>query len=230
MIEVGRGYDPLLKRAFSLFRKTEDGLQIFYRVIGRGTALLGNTKEGECIDVLGPLGKPYPTVSTRSLPVVLAGGIGIASVYPLVEALRGRADVFFGARSKDELFFLSELQKMSGELFISTDDGSYGEKGTVVDLFKKAFSRNPADKKLFACGPRPMLKEIALYAVEKKIDAYVSLEEHMACGVGACLGCAVKVRGKMKTGSKKGEKKDSEVLFNKVCTDGPVFNVKEIVW
>ena len=217
MIEVNRGNDPLLKRAFSLFRRTSDGFQLLYRIKGRGTSLLREMKKESTLEVLGPLGCHYPVPSKEQVPFVIAGGIGIASVFPFLHAQKGRAFVFYGARSGDEIFMLDELRAMSSEVYISTDDGSRGTKGNIVDLL----DRYLADKKmdisryvLYACGPHPMLKAVSRVAASRRITAYISMEEYMACGLGACLGCVVKT----KTG------------YKRVCKEGPVFNSAEIEW
>jgi dihydroorotate dehydrogenase electron transfer subunit len=217
MIEVNRGNDPLLKRAFSLFRRTSEGFQLMYRIKGRGTSLLREMKKADTIEVLGPLGSNYPVPSQGQLPLVIAGGIGIASVFPFIEAHQGRTFVFYGARSADEIFMLDELRGMSKEVFISTDDGSSGTKGNVAGLLDNYLDRNRTDISryvLYACGPHLMLKAVAKFAASRGIAAYLSMEEHMACGLGACLGCVVKT----KTG------------YKRVCKEGPVFNSEEIEW
>lgn len=217
MIEVNRGNDPLLKRAFSLFRRTSDGFQLMYRIQGRGTRLLKEMKKDNSVEVLGPLGTHYPVPSAKQLPLVIAGGIGIASVFPFLYAHQSRAVVFYGARSADEIFMLDELKGMSREVFISTDDGSLGAKGNIVDVLDKYLAGKKADLNsyvLYACGPHPMLKVLSKVAASRGITAYVSMEERMACGLGACLGCVVKT----KTG------------YKRVCKEGPVFKSGDIVW
>jgi len=149
---------------------------------------------------------------------VIAGGIGIASLYPLIEALNGNVFLFYGSKTKDDIFMYYELQELCTELNISTDDGSAGEKGTVVDALSKFLTRNSKletrNLLLYACGPSRMLEAVSNIALEKGIKGYISLEENMACGVGACLGCVVK--------TKKG--------YKRVCKEGPVFSIGEIVW
>jgi len=217
MIEVNRGSDPLLKRAFSLFRRTAEGLQVMYRIKGRGTALLSKMKRDDSLDVLGPLGSPYPVPSREQLPLVVAGGIGIASVFSFLLALQGKAVLFYGARSKDEIFMLDEIKKMCSEVFISTDDGSLGTKGTIIDVLDDYLDSSLAEGNryvVYACGPHPMLKAVSAVTASKGIEAYISMEEHMACGLGACLGCVVKTTGG----------------YQRVCKEGPVFSAEEIVW
>ena len=217
MIEVNKGTDPLLKRAFSLFRKTDEGLQILYRVRGKGTGILRNMKEGTVLDMLGPLGNFYPMPPEDKTPLVIAGGIGIASVFSLVERLADRAIVFYGARTKDDLLMSKEVKDYAKEVIVSTDDGSAGLKGTAADAlqtFLSSRSSSPSHFCIYACGPQPLLKSLSQIAKEYRIRAYVSMEEHMACGIGACLGCVVK----------------TYEGYKRVCKEGPVMNAMEIVW
>ncbi|MDA8078933.1 MAG: dihydroorotate dehydrogenase electron transfer subunit [Nitrospiraceae bacterium] len=217
MLEISRGLDPLLKRAFSLFRRTSDGFQILYRIKGKGTSILRELKEGTLISLLGPLGNGYPLPAENQAALVIAGGIGIASVFSLVEKLEKKAHLFYGARLGDEIFMTDEMSGRYRELIVCTDDGSCGRKGTVVDAlndFLGHASLEVREPVIYACGPQPMLREISRIAVAKGITAYLSLEEHMACGIGACLGCVVKT-------------KDG---YRRVCKEGPVFEAGEIVW
>jgi len=217
MIEVSKGTDPLLKRAFSLFRKTENGLQILFRIRGKGTELLKEMKEGSVLEVLGPLGTCYPLPSEDMIPLVIAGGIGIASVFSFVEQLAGRAIVFYGAHTKNDLLMRDELKGFAKEILVSTDDGSEGVKGTAADSLLTFLSnpQSPNPKyRIYACGPHLLLKIVSEIAREYKMPAYISMEEHMACGIGACLGCVVKTRDG----------------YTRVCKEGPVFEAKEIIW
>lgn len=217
MVGAGRGYDPLLKRAFSLFRRIPDGLQLLYRVRGKGTAVLSSMKEGEVLEVVGPLGNSYPLPREDQMPIVIGGGIGIASVFSLAERLSGSCHVFYGARMEDELFLAGELGDVYENLVLCTDDGSCGVKGTVLDVLRDFMDRRlvgAAAPVVYACGPMTMLKGIAETAVSLDMQGYVSLEENMACGIGACLGCVVKTKNG----------------YRRVCKEGPVFDVSEIVW
>lgn len=216
MVGMNRGTDPLLKRAFSLFRRTDEGLQILYRVRGKGTDILRNMKEGAILDMLGPLGNFYPLPSEEKTPLVMAGGIGIASVFSLIEDLAGKAIVFYGARTKEELLMLNEVKVYAKEVIVSTDDGSAGLKGTAADALRAFLAPQASDAHfcIYACGPHPLLKAVARMSKEYRIRAYVSMEEHMACGIGACLGCVVKTHDG----------------FKRVCKEGPVMSASEIVW
>jgi dihydroorotate dehydrogenase electron transfer subunit len=173
-------------------------------------------KEGAVIDVIGPLGNSYPFPSEAQFPVVVAGGIGIASVHSLVEKLAGRAYVIYGAKMGDELFMREDLERIAENLLLCTDDGSCGQKGTVIDVITGLRSRLREMREviIYSCGPAAMVREVTRFAAEHSIRAYVSLEEHMACGIGACLGCVVKT----KSG------------YKRVCREGPVFDAADIVW
>lgn len=217
MVEVHNGYDPLLKRPFSIFRRSKEGFQILYRIQGRGTNLLSRLKRGTLINILGPLGIPYPLISQEKTPLIVAGGIGIASVFSLIERYSKRAYVFYGARTSEDLFMLDEIKSLCKELFIATDDGSRGEKGSVIRLIYDFLDCNMLPVtyyQLFSCGPHLMLKEIANISFKEKIKAFVSLEANMACGIGACIGCVVKTYDG----------------YKRVCKEGPVFDVQEIIW
>lgn len=217
MIGTEGDYDPLLKRPFSLLRKTDGGLQFLYKVKGRGTTLLRNMGAGAVIDVLGPLGTPYPLPSEGRTPLLVAGGIGIASLFSLAEKLAGEAHIFYGVRTGEDFFMLEELERLSSEIYLTTDDGSCGEKGCITDILKRYLSGGGTGSKgyaVYACGPRPMMEALSTIVRGRDIRAYVAMEEHMACGIGACLGCVVKTRGGHK----------------RVCKEGPVFPIDEIVW
>ncbi|MDH5767374.1 MAG: dihydroorotate dehydrogenase electron transfer subunit [Nitrospirota bacterium] len=217
MIEVGTSYDPLLKRPFSVFRKIPEGIQFLYRVIGRGTMLLKCLKDGAIINVLGPFGNRYPETESSKIPLLVAGGIGIASLFSLAETLSKKAYILYGARNKDELLMLDELKGLTDKLIISTDDGSTGEKGMISYVLNDFLTHHLSPNThylLYACGPKPMLEAVSRIAREKGVKGYMSVEENMACGVGACQGCTVTTVGG----------------YKRVCKEGPVFPIEEIVW
>lgn len=218
---VGLPQDPLLKRPFSHFRKDKNGnIQIFFRIKGKGTALLSGLREGSSVEILGPLGRPYPLPdeSVELLPsggstIVVAGGIGIASLYPLIERC-GKPYVFYGSRSSKELFFIDEIQGYSREVFITTDDGSAGEKGLITERLERFLDNLTETFIVYACGPSKMLEKVSEITKLRGGIAYISVEERMACGIGACLGCVVK----------------TTAGYKRVCKEGPVFDAREIIW
>jgi dihydroorotate dehydrogenase electron transfer subunit len=227
MLSIDNGYDPLLKRPFSVHRCIDNNFQILYRIVGKGTGLLSNKKPGDVIEVIGPLGNAFPVRKSMKKIILVAGGLGIAPIFALAESLfapplslqKGGNDVllFYGSRTKDELLCANELASIGIDPIISTDDGSVGHKGNIVSVLKRYLTRNASvstHSSLFACGPQPMLKSMAEMAAKKKLNGYAALEQNMACGLGTCLGCTVLT----KTG------------YKRVCKEGPVFPLGDIIW
>lgn len=217
MIGVRNAYDPLLKRPFSYFRRTSREIQFLYAVRGKGTSVMKTLEPGEILDVIGPLGRGYPEPVNGNTPLLAAGGIGIASLFPLSEKFAQRACVLYGARCKDDLMALNQLEQLGSQLIVCTDDCSFGKAGNVGEILEDFLASNDpaqATYTLYACGPRAMLKAVAKIAMDRGIKGYTSLEENMACGVGACWVCTVKtIDG-----------------YKRVCKEGPVFPIEEIVW
>lgn len=216
MIQVDRSLDPLLKRPFSFLKKSRGEISFLYAIRGKGTLLMKEIGKGEVIDLIGPLGNGYPQPDKGYIPLVIAGGTGIASIFSLIQNLAKKTNILYGARKRNELLLIDSLKRLSNKLILCTDDGSVGEKCTVVDVMENFLGSTKANSHyiIYACGPKPMLGRLAKAALMKGIRGYVSLEENMACGFGACLGCAVKtVRG-----------------YKRVCKEGPVFPIEEIVW
>jgi len=217
MLSVDSGLDPLLKRPFSIHRRTGSDFQILYRVVGRGTGLLSRRKPGELLDVTGPLGNKFPIAKTQDKIIFIAGGLGIAPIFSLAEKLiKKKPLLFYGARTNAELLCIDELRTLGIEPVIATDDGSSGRKGNIVNVLRNFLTRNPSLTRysLYACGPKPMLMALSQLAVKYDLKGYMALEQNMACGLGTCLGCVVN--------TKKG--------YKRVCKEGPVFSIKEIIW
>lgn len=215
MLETAKGTDPLLKRPFSVFDYNDGTLSFLYRLRGKGTKMLATLQSAACINVLGPLGTYYP--KPQGDFIVVAGGIGIASVYALIKEHPLQAVLFYGARLKSELILLDELKPLLKALYISTDDGSLGIKGTAVDALK-AYLKRDMKLPIYACGPKAMLKAVADITRQNALKAFVSMEEHMACGMGACLGCVCKGL------------ENSKATLLRVCTEGPVFDSEVLIW
>ncbi|RJR16539.1 MAG: dihydroorotate dehydrogenase electron transfer subunit [Nitrospiraceae bacterium] len=223
MVEVEKGAGPLLKRPLSLHRWLGGDFQLLYRVAGKGTDILSRKKPGDVVEVLGPLGNGFPLKQPTGPVILVAGGIGIAPVFGLAEALtkvKNRESfplLFYGARTKEELLCLNELKSLGIDPFISTDDGTFGKKGNIVNALMKYAARQGkgiANHTLFACGPAPMLKSLSAAAVKLNLKGHIAMEQHMACGIGTCLGCVVKtIDG-----------------YRRVCREGPVFPIEDIVW
>jgi dihydroorotate dehydrogenase electron transfer subunit len=239
MLQVGDTYDPLLKRPFSIFRHEDNSLSFLYRIRGKGTLSLSHLKKGDIVNVIGPLGNSYPEPDGDF--IALAGGIGIASLLPLLNRFKNKANLFYGAKNKEELVMIDEAKALSKEVFVATDDGSEGQKGLVTDLLKNFFDASRITHhalRIYACGPTPMLRELSKVVAGKDIKCYVSLEEHMACGVGACLGCVVKVSSQYPVASSQSPVTSYQLpvasnqswTYKRVCKEGPIFDIKDIVW
>ena len=206
----------LLPRPISLCEidREKDALRIVYRIAGDGTREFSRLRAGDTIEILGPLGNGFPLEEAKGKRVMLmGGGIGIPPMLETAKAIQGEKIIVSGYR--DELFLTEELNA-AGQLYLATEDGSAGTKGNVLDAVKA--NRLEADL-IFACGPTPMLRAIKAYALDKGIPCWVSMEEKMACGIGACLACVCKsteVDG------------HSQVHNKRICKDGPVFLSTEV--
>lgn len=213
---TGKG-EMLLPRPISICEiDSQNGtLRLLYQVIGKGTELFSSLKIEDTIKVLGPLGNGFTINNGCQRNVIVGGGIGVPPLLEVAKNLKGKIQVFLG--SKTNPILVEEFKQLGASVYIATDDGREGFHGYVVDLVRKI---SPSPDAIFACGPKVMLRAVAQWAEEKDIEAQVSMEERMACGIGACVGCTIKV--------KKKNASDWENL--KVCKDGPVFLSSEVVW
>lgn len=201
----------LLPRPISICETDGNRLRMVYRTVGAGTIEFSGYRAGDTLDVLGPLGNGYTTDQRKS--ILLGGGIGIPPMLELAKRLPGEKTIVLGYR--DELFLNDEFAPY-GDVYIATEDGSAGIKGNVLDVVRTC---NLTADVLYACGPKPMLRAVKAYAEEKEIDAFISLEERMACGIGACLACVCQT---------KEIDEHSNVHNARICKDGPVFNAREV--
>lgn len=207
----------LLPRPISICEadKAKNRLRLVYRVAGKGTAEFSTCKAGDQLDILGVLGNGFPVHKAKGKRVFLmGGGIGIPPMLELAKSMDSKKQILLGYRNKD-LFLEEDLAKY-GDVYVATEDGSVGTKGNVMDIIN-AYSLQT--DMIMACGPMPMLRAIKKYAKEQGIPAYISLEERMACGVGACLGCVCKTAG---------VDAHSHVHNARICTEGPVFEAGEV--
>lgn len=206
----------LLPRPISICEvdKKKSALRLVYRIAGKGTEEFSRLSKGHTVQVMGPLGNGFPLNRARDRRVFLmGGGIGIPPMLETAKQLEADKKIIAGYR--DELFLTEELAE-NGNLYIATEDGSAGTKGNVLDAIRE--NGLEADV-IFACGPTPMLRAIKTYAVEHDIECWISMEEKMACGIGACLACVCQSR----------EIDDHSHVHNKrICKDGPVFLATEI--
>jgi len=190
-------------------------LRLVYRRAGQGTKEFSRLEAGERIELLGILGNGFPVEEGRGKKVFLiGGGIGIPPMLQLAKELEAQKQILLGYR--DGQLFLQKDLSSYGEVFVATEDGSAGSRGNVLDAIKE---KGLEAEMIYACGPMPMLRALKTYGAEKGIPVYLSLEERMACGVGACLGCVCKTT---KTDH------HSHVKNARICTDGPVFNAEDL--
>ncbi|MGE5843076.1 MAG: dihydroorotate dehydrogenase electron transfer subunit [Deltaproteobacteria bacterium] len=219
MIRVSAGLDPLLRRPFSICWVKEDLFLVLYRVVGKGTTLMTELREGEKVWVLGPLGKSFAVPEKSARRLLVGGGIGIAPLVFLAQ-FHGDQDLTFmtGFRSAGDVISPRRIIGKDAGLLVATDDGTQGHHGPVTGLLDKVLRREPEGATIYACGPRPMLRKVAETAMTLKIPCQVSLEANMACGLGACQGCAVKASG------------TSGRSYFYVCKEGPVFEAGDIDW
>ena len=203
----------LLPRPISIcgINKEEGTLRVVYRVAGEGTKEFSEMKEGDTLEVMGPLGNGFALKEEKA--IIIGGGIGIPPMLELTKQLNVEKTVVLGYRTST---FLKDEFEAVCDVKVATEDGSQGAKGTVIDAIEKY---GVEGKVIYACGPMPMLKALAVYAEEHGMEAQISLEERMACGIGACLACVCKTKDK---------DAHSNVNNKRICKEGPVFNAKEV--
>lgn len=212
-----RNAATLLPRPISICEVDRDRgrIRLVYRVAGKGTAEFARCRTGDTLEALGVLGNGFPAERALGKKVFLmGGGIGIPPMLQLAKEMEAEKHILLGYRDQD--LFLQEDLAEYGQVYIATEDGSVGVQGNVMDIIR--VNALQADV-IMACGPMPMLRAVKRYASEQGIDAYLSLEERMACGVGACLGCVCRT---------KDVDSHSHVNNARICTDGPVFEAREV--
>ena len=241
-IRAGSGYDPLLRRPVSLHRVSsgQNIIELLYKIAGRGTQLISRRSKGTGLDILGPLGHGFRVPKGQTNFILIAGGMGVAPLVGLADQLatyrKKTITVILGARSFDSIICAKELQEIGARVIVVTEDGSKGYRGLATTVLNNMIERfdirktaSTTKKKgmevmtigeyapkvgLYACGPLGMLESVAKVAKQYKIQAQGSFEERMGCGVGACLGCVIKTqRG-----------------YERVCKEGPVFDLSDIIW
>ena len=242
MVKTGDRLEPLLRRPFSIFEVVRDrdrtiGLSLLSKKIGPSTSLLFDTKAGDRIQCLGPLGRPFAPVAAPDEAWMVAGGVGLAPFATLAETLRARnitTTLYYGARRADELFFLDRFARLGVELQLTTEDGSRPDPGlaggTIAPVPARGRVTLPLERDLkarstgaavmvYACGPEPMLAAVAKIAAAYGRPSQVSVERVMGCGLGGCYSCVIPI--------KSAEGKPHHV---RSCIAGPVFRGDEVVW
>ena len=231
MVRLKGRKDMLLARPFSVsgfHRQAQDiRIEILYRVAGQGTRLFARLRPGDDLDISGPLGRPFEIPQNIRNVILVSGGVGVAPLRYLLACLQVqrperplRIDFYMGAKTVAELLELETIRCLCDSLQVCTDDCSMGHPGLVTEPLEKAIKSYPLNDTLIcACGPLGMIRRLSEILTQYPLACQVSLEERMACGLGACLGCAVAVRGP------KGERQ-----YQRVCREGPVFNLQDLLW
>ena len=222
----GPASNMLLRRAFAIYRATPVGsyagtVQFVVAVHGAGTEWLTAVRQGEQLDLVGPLGTPFRLPVDPAACVLVGGGYGSAPLFGLAEALRARecrVDLVLGASTADRLFGELEAKRTAGAVTVTTDDGSAGLPGTVTDVLPDVLDRTGAQV-VYACGPMPMLRAVGAVAAARGIACQVSVEEAMACGIGVCMSCVLPVVGD-----------DGVTRMTRSCVEGPVFTAEQVRW
>jgi len=221
MLRVSENMDPLLARPFGISSVlSRSSIEILYRVAGRGTALLTGIEAGHVLSLLGPLGKGFPLPDKSTTPVLVAGGSGFPPLHFLAQRMGCRSHLFIGSRDKECLpppGILKNFRETCAKVHIATEDGSAGTKGMTTDILNAFLQKMETKTRiaLYACGPHAMLAAVSRIAAEHAIPCFVSMEERMACGLGACMGCSIP----MKAGG-----------YKRACKEGPVFDSRDIEW
>lgn len=213
-VEVYTGSsEHLLARPISICEILDNCLRLVFQVVGKGTEMFSNLKEGESVRLLGPCGNGFNLKKDKSA-LLVGGGIGAP---PLLEAVKqlGSGIAVLASRNKELSILKEDFERAGASVYIATDDGSAGFKGNAVQLLRE---KKLAAEVVYSCGPKIMLRFLTDYAIEKDMECQVSMEERMACGIGACVGCVVKI------------KCGDDWEHKKVCKDGPVFEGREVIF
>ena len=212
----------ILRRPFSIYNaEPKTGvLSIVYKVVGEGTSHLAKLPAGTQVNLLGPLGTGFSQPSGKGRPVIVAGGYGCAATYLVARRSPVPCTVLIGGRAAPDLLLEDEFRALGCDVQVSTNDGSKGHKGLVTALLEKAIEKYGKTTEVFACGPNPMLKAVCHISAAYGIDAEVSLDHAMCCGVGACFACVVKMKADTPEGWE----------YVRTCMAGPVFKASRTYW
>lgn len=213
--------DAVLRRPFSICRADHDTIEILYKTVGRGTAAMTGLLPGQTLSVMGPLGNGFPLPgSGAARPALVAGGYGVAPLAFLASRMPRKGDVFVGGASGKDILCIAAFEQIGWTVHIATEDGTLGSRGLVTVVLNEWLAGLGAGEipEFFACGPNGMLKAVGNLAASRGSEAWLSLDRHMGCGVGACLACVQRIR------------RGGEEVLARVCKEGPVFAARDIVW
>jgi len=221
-LRVPRLDGRVLRRPFSVFAADAGTISILYKCVGRGTETMRTgIRAGDEVSLLGPLGNGFPLELRGARPVLVAGGYGVAPLHLLASRLADRGTVFIGAAGAGDVLCDAEFAGMGWDVRTATEDGSLGAAGLVTVALDAWIAEKNTDAQVccYACGPEEMLKAVADRAMERGWPAWLSFEKRLGCGVGACLACVQRIR-----------REDGTEAWARVCTDGPVFEARTVVW
>jgi dihydroorotate dehydrogenase electron transfer subunit len=231
MIRIAGLTDPFLSRPISIYSfcrgKNFCKVELLYRVVGKGTQILAGLIKSSQVEIHGPLGGSFAVPADKKQIIFIAGGIGVAPLSLLAEYLcrnvclpKESMSFYLGAQTADDIVGLDKLQKLCYNIQICTDNGTLGRKGLVTDAFQKDMKKYcAANAIIYTCGPRAMVRTLSKILKGSKFTCQASMEERMACGNGACMGCAVAIKDKQ-----------GNLTYKRVCADGPVFDLRQIIW
>ncbi|HKC14223.1 MAG TPA: dihydroorotate dehydrogenase electron transfer subunit [Vicinamibacteria bacterium] len=224
MLKAGTRPEPLLRRPFSIMSVDREGqaFTVFLKAVGPGSRALAGLRVGEAAECLGPLGRSFPPPAAGEEALLVAGGYGIAPFRLFCEQLgtAPRARVFYGGRTGHDLQIRDRFADLGVPLLPATEDGSLGHHGRVTAALEAYLDTRPGPVRLYACGPQAMLQAVARLSGERGLQASVSLDPWMGCGLGTCLGCVVWIQGR----------EEGRPHYRCACTEGPVFEAATVVW
>ena len=221
-LRISRLETSILRRPFSVFKAEHGELALLYKAVGRGTAVLAMAAAGEQISLIGPLGRGFPLdLPAGRVPVLVAGGYGMAALYLLARRLPSTGLVFVGGRSAQDILCIEDFEALGWKVHIATEDGTRGARGLVTAPLDAWLAEKRGDHRpeFYACGPNAMLRAIGERAITGGWRAWLSVDRHMGCGVGACLTCVVKLQDA-----------DGAWLWARSCKEGPVFEARQVCW
>ncbi len=217
--------DAVLRRPFSVFRAENGRLAIFYKTVGKGTQAMESLRAGAEVNLVGPLGNGFPDVHKHNLPLLVAGGYGMAALYMVARRARAKGLVFVGGKCANDILCTDDFRHLGWEVRVATEDGSAGQKGLVTQVLDAWLKKNLRGRtpEFFVCGPNGLLKAICQRVAGTDWNGWISMDRHMGCGLGACLACVQKVLRRDAAGKE-------TWAWARVCTEGPVFDCRDILW
>jgi len=211
--------DLVLRRPFSVFKAEAGVLSILYKRVGSGTATLSQLLPDTELNIMGPLGRGFPSPNSTRTPILVAGGYGMAALFLVAQRCDQKGIVLVGGASKKDILCKVDFEDIGWEVLVATEDGSLGTPGLVTEVLDARIPELKTAPEFFGCGPMGMLKAVSDRALEGDWTAWISLDRNMGCGVGACLACVQKVHTE-----------SEEPTWARICKEGPVFECRDVIW